>query len=117
MSCSRAKQLNRRGAIAVLAAIFIIVMLGMVAFAVDLGYISMVKTQLQSAADAAALAGAAATNLSQAESRAAAQQIAGMNIAAGRPVQLASSDIEFGIWDTCGNLPSYGIRGSAVYET
>jgi Flp pilus assembly protein TadG len=117
MNSSHTKQNNRRGAIAVLAAIFIIVMLGMVAFAVDVGYLSLVRTQLQSAADAAALAGAAATNLSQAESRAAAQQIARLNTAAGRPVQLASNDIQFGVWDTASRTFSPGQSWNAVKVT
>jgi len=52
------KHSPRRGAIVVLAAILLIVFLAIVAFAVDLGYVVMVQRQLQSAADAAALAGA-----------------------------------------------------------
>ena len=49
---------DRRGAILVLAAIFMTVMLAFVAFAVDMSYMSLTKTQLQAAADASALAGA-----------------------------------------------------------
>ncbi len=44
----------RRGAVAVLAAIMMMVVLAMVAFAVDLGYIAMAKTETQRTADAAA---------------------------------------------------------------
>lgn len=46
----------RKGAITVLAAILSIVMLGMVAFSVDVGYLLSVKEELQRTADAAALA-------------------------------------------------------------
>lgn len=46
---------SRRGAILILAAAVLVVVLGLVAFAVDLGYIALAKAQLQAAADAAAL--------------------------------------------------------------
>jgi len=47
---------RRRGAIAVLALLFTVVLLGMVAFAVDLGYVLSAQEELQRSADAAALA-------------------------------------------------------------
>src|SRR6266851_2982452 len=50
---------RRRGAVLPLTAILLIFLMGMVAFSVDLGYICMTQGQLQTAADAAALAGAA----------------------------------------------------------
>jgi Flp pilus assembly protein TadG len=46
----------RRGVITVLTAVMIIVMLGLVAFAVDVGYILASKQELQRAADATAMA-------------------------------------------------------------
>jgi Flp pilus assembly protein TadG len=49
---------RRRGAVAPLVALLIIPLLGMVAFSVDLGYMITVRTELQNAADAAAMAGA-----------------------------------------------------------
>jgi Flp pilus assembly protein TadG len=54
----RGRQLprDRRGAITVLAAIMSLVALGLVAFAVDIGYILASKQELQRSADAAALA-------------------------------------------------------------
>lgn len=48
----------RRGAIVVLFAICLVVILGVVAVAIDLGYVSAVRGDLQGAADAGALAGA-----------------------------------------------------------
>lgn len=48
----------RRGAITVLAAFLMAVLLGMVAFAVDLGYITLAKTETQRTADATAHAAA-----------------------------------------------------------
>ena len=47
---------NRRGVILVIAALMMTVLVGMVAFAVDYGYILKVRTDLQRSADASALA-------------------------------------------------------------
>ena len=49
---------RRRGTVTVLAAVLSIVMLGMVAFSVDVGYVLSVKEELQRTADAAAMAAA-----------------------------------------------------------
>src|SRR5437667_7758225 len=49
---------RRRGAIIPLFAILLIPLMGMLAFSIDIGWIALVKTDLQTAADAAALAGA-----------------------------------------------------------
>src|SRR5215472_14478255 len=49
---------RRRGATIPLFAILCVPLLGMLAFSIDVGYIALVKTDLQTAADAAALAGA-----------------------------------------------------------
>lgn len=49
---------KRRGIIAPLTALFLIFLLGMVAFGVDVGWIVLSQTNLQNSADAAALAGA-----------------------------------------------------------
>lgn len=60
MRCTiRPSRADRRGAVAVITAIFCVILLGMVAFALDLGYIVAVRTELQRSADAAALAAAA----------------------------------------------------------
>lgn len=48
----------RRGALTILAAVLCVVLLGMVAFAVDIGYILSSKEEIQRTADAAALAAA-----------------------------------------------------------
>jgi Flp pilus assembly protein TadG len=46
----------RRGVVAVLAAVFLVVLFGFVAFAVDTGVIHMTQTKMQNAVDAASLA-------------------------------------------------------------
>jgi Flp pilus assembly protein TadG len=49
---------RRKGAIAPLMAVLMLPLLGMLAFSIDVGYMVLVQTDLQNAADAAALAGA-----------------------------------------------------------
>jgi hypothetical protein len=56
----RARRAPRKGAIVVLTAFLLIIMMGMVAFSVDLGYMYTMQSQLQRSVDAAALAGAGA---------------------------------------------------------
>lgn len=58
MPTIHARQRDRRGAIAVLAAFTLVVMLAMVAFAIDIGVILVAKSDLQRSADAAAHAAA-----------------------------------------------------------
>src|SRR2546430_5154576 len=50
---------RRKGAVVPLTAILMIFLVGMVAFSVDMGYVVLVRQELQNAADAAAMAGAA----------------------------------------------------------
>ncbi len=90
---------SRRGVIAVLSAVLLVVLLGMVAFAVDVGYLSLARTQLQTAADSAALAAASLTNHTDEDLRQEAQKFANLNTVAGRPIQLNADDIQFGTWD------------------
>jgi len=90
---------RRRGATLVLSAFFMVVMLGMIAFAVDAGYIVLSRTQLQVAADASAMAAAGSMGGTQAEIRDAAKNFAGYHVSAGKQVSLSNSDVEFGNWD------------------
>jgi Flp pilus assembly protein TadG len=118
-SSSRSHQ-QRRGAIAVLAALLLVFMVGMVAFAVDLGYLALAKTQLQTAADSAALAGAAASSLSVSGIQQVAQTCANYNQVAGRQVQLNTTDIQVGTWNAATRTFSAatgGATGNAVKAT
>jgi hypothetical protein len=104
---------DRRGAISVLAALLAVVVLAMVAFAVDTGYILSNKQELQRTADAAAMAACweYGQKLSQglppaeavAAGRAAAAQYAGSNEVANLETEIdqnsgnsASGDLVFG---------------------
>ena len=49
---------RRRGATVPLFALLMVPLLGMLAFSIDIGHIALAKSDLQTAADAAALAGA-----------------------------------------------------------
>lgn len=88
---------RRRGAVIVLAALLMVVVLGMVAFTIDIGYITHVKTELQRTADACALA-AVAQLPDQEAAVDTAQSVAKENYGTAGP-DLELSDIEFGYWD------------------
>jgi hypothetical protein len=57
MKYSQQHETRRRGATIPLFAILLVPLMGMLAFSIDIGWIALVKTDLQTAADAAALAG------------------------------------------------------------
>jgi Flp pilus assembly protein TadG len=59
---SRGRQTERKGAILPLAAVMMLPLVGMLAFALDVGLLAMSRSQTQAAADAAALAGARKLN-------------------------------------------------------
>jgi hypothetical protein len=124
MKQSLKKEVGRRGAIAPLTAILLVPLLGMVALTVDLGYLVMVQTDLQNAADASALAGAqeligpyvqwslpgqspatqqAIRSDAISAARQAAKDYAFANVAGGVNITLLDSDIEVGYTDGQGN--------------
>jgi Flp pilus assembly protein TadG len=81
----------------VLVAVMLVVLLGMMAFAIDIGFIVHARTELQRTADSCALA--AAMFLPDANAaRSTAISTATMNYGTIGP-KLKSSDIEFGYWD------------------
>lgn len=95
---------RRRGIIAVLAAVMLTILLGAIAFAVDYGYLVKVRTDLQRAADAAALAATQdlirKANATQdvGQARATARDYARTNLGdAG--FWIADADIEIGRFD------------------
>lgn len=109
---------HRRGISLVLIAILIVVLLGVVAFSVDVGYMVMVRTQLQAAADSAALAAARDFDKTRAEIVATAKTYAGYHSAAAQAIALADSDVELGIWDIgTRTFTATGEIGNAVRVT
>jgi Flp pilus assembly protein TadG len=96
----RQSKRQRRGVVIVLAAFFMVFMVGMVAFGIDCGIITLAQTQLQAAADAAAIAGVDALVNGTTAAQTAAQTAGQANKAGGAAVSIvASSDIEFGTWN------------------
>jgi len=89
-ACSR-----RRGAVIVLAAIGLVALVMMVAFAIDLGYLCTVRTELQCAADAGALAGVAELSDNPGRARQLAKDYVRRNVA----VKDSDIDIRFGRWN------------------
>lgn len=89
---------DRRGAILVLIAILIPVFALMAAFAVDVAWMQLVRTELRTATDSAARAGAKELSLEQntPAAEAAAIDAASRNLVGGAPLQVAPGNIQFG---------------------
>lgn len=88
----------RRGAMMPLVGITLPIMLVLAAFAVDLAYMQLVRTELRAATDAAARAGGRRLSMSQNPAAALieARLAASKNTVAGQPLQLRNSEVEFG---------------------
>src|SRR3954464_6417843 len=89
---------SRRAAMMVLIAVCLPLCLIMAAFAVDVAWMQLVRTELRTSTDAAARAAAKQLSLSQSTdvARAQAKDIAKRNPVAGDPLLLSDADIEFG---------------------
>jgi Flp pilus assembly protein TadG len=104
---------TRRGNIAILSCTLLAIMMGMVAFAVDLGYIAYARTELQRTADAVALAAAAQlpdTDAAKTDGIA----VSTSNSSAISPT-LANTNFEFGHWSRKTNTfttPTPAFRGT-----
>src|SRR5205823_705493 len=115
---------GRPGAIVPLAALLITVLVGMLAFSIDIGYTVAVRAELQNAADAAALAAAqrlqdpfvqfyapgqkkqsqiydsvVSDSNTAAGAIRTAQRFAAANSAGGVSITVPTSDISFSYWD------------------
>ncbi len=95
--CQRRRQ--RRGAMLVLIALTLPLFLIMAAFAVDVAWMQLTRTELRTATDAASRAGAKTLSLAQNEpaALAAAKDAARRNRVAGASLALADRDVEFGV--------------------
>jgi ankyrin repeat protein len=110
---------DQRGVSAVIIALLLVVLLGMAALAIDLGYLYVTRNELQNVADSAALAAtrrlgeiyqAMPSNLhasydlsnnpgDRTDIETIAIEVAGMNKAATASIVIPVDDIEFGQWD------------------
>lgn len=106
---------NRRGVTLVLIALMIVVILGFLGLAVDIGYMYVATGQLQNAADSGALAGASQLpNTAMAVSQA--ENITETNLVVPGPatkVAVSSGDISLGNWNRK-NSPSFTPGGAPV---
>lgn len=92
----------RRGNVAIKVALSMTVTMGMAAISVDLGFARVVRVELGNAAEAAAHAGAAqldGTDAGVVAARTTAILVGNQHRAGGTPVELTSSDVVTGIWD------------------
>ncbi|HEY5312358.1 MAG TPA: pilus assembly protein TadG-related protein, partial [Pirellulales bacterium] len=95
----RTRQLRpRRGAIAVLVALAIPVLLILSAFAMNVAYMQMVREQLRVTCDASAKAALVnyGTYNSQSTAISNAQTVANLNLVAGSPLAISTGDVVFG---------------------
>jgi Ca-activated chloride channel family protein len=89
---------QRRGAISVLVALAIPMLLILAAFAINVAYMQMVREQLRVTCDAAAKAALVkyGSTASQSTAISFAQTVANMNLVAGSPLTLSTSNVIFG---------------------
>lgn len=90
---------ERRAAIVVLAAVMLTAVVGLLALAVDLGYVVLVRSQLQVAADSAALAGASALAEGAQAVFLTADRFARYHTSGGYQLFVLRDDVELGFWD------------------
>jgi len=108
----RRKQ-RQQGAVIVIFALALLALMGFAALAVDLGAVYSAKTELQIAADAAAMA--AVQELDSGESFAAAAQYAALNRVLDDPITLAQGDVVTGYVDfATGQFTEDGTPANAV---
>lgn len=114
---------NRRAAIAVLVAFLMIPLLGMLAMAIDYGYLLVVKANLQKSADAAALAAvrdlAPAVDGSQdlAVVRATVRQYAAANVKNVNGFTVADADVTIGRYDPASVYSNLTILNTGTFDT
>ena len=91
----RQRASDRRGAMLPLVAVMLTILLGCVAFGVDIAYMQLVKVELKSSVDfSARAAGEALTRMqSLDDAKAAARNMASLNLVAGDPLLLEDADI------------------------
>ena len=90
---------DERGNVALVTALMMPVLCGFGVLAIDTAHVQMNQKQLQTAADAAALAAAQSLG-NAANARVAARQIAAGNMEAGLSPVVTDGDIQFGKWDS-----------------
>lgn len=95
---SGVREIDRAGAMLVLVVLTLPVVLAFSAFAVNIAYMQLTRTELRTASDAAARAASRTLSLTQDvnAARAAAVDAASRNLVAGTPMTLRDTDVVFG---------------------
>jgi Flp pilus assembly protein TadG len=110
---------RRAGNVVVLTTVLLAVLFGLVAFAIDIGYVVHARTELQRLADSCSLA--AVMRLPNLDDARAAANTVAMENQGTVGLDLDPSDIEFGYWDrdtaTFTSPPGYGQSVNAVRVT
>lgn len=104
---------KQKGAVLLLVAGGMVVLLGMTAFAVDIGRAMVVRNELQNVSDAASLAGASRIgsffDQDWESACSAAENVVGNNSTEGNAMTLGDTVIEYGLWsDSAKTFTSYG---------
>ena len=94
-SCRR----TRSGAVLVLVAILMVAMFAIMALSIDIGYVATVRTELDRANDAGALAGAGMLIYGAAEAKSTVRRFVKANLVGARQVLDSEITIETGYWD------------------
>ncbi|WP_175810910.1 pilus assembly protein TadG-related protein [Burkholderia cepacia] len=114
--CSLKSPRKQKGAVAITVAVLMLILLGFAALAIDVGYLFVVRNELQNAADAAALAGAPciypraqcsntkATVPDWATAQAQAVQGVSLNKSSNKTLTGYTSDVSYGYWDVTGSV-------------
>ncbi|MBX3415103.1 MAG: VWA domain-containing protein [Pirellulales bacterium] len=93
------QQKQRRGAVVVLVAICMVLLFGMVAFALDIGYIVNSQTELKRACDAGALAGAGELVNGGNGVAPTVSQYVGLNYVGNKKIPASDVHVDLGHWD------------------
>ena len=107
---------DNRGATVIMVALSLVIIVGVATFAVDIGYLMIVRNQLQNAADAAALAGASSlippgsSELDWAQAETQAASAIGLNKSDG--VTLTDCVVQTGYWNIAHNPD--GLQGTGI---
>jgi len=87
------------GVIVVLAALLMVFLVCMLAFAIDVGYLTHTRAELRGAVDAAALAGAGGLSEGGEAARQEVRRLLAVNPISGRALAGEEIEIELGVWD------------------
>ncbi len=100
-----AGRLTRRGTVVPLLALTVVALVAFLALAIDLGMLAVAKTQVQQAADLAALTasrsinGSATNNYNQSTATTNAQNVLGYNVILGQKIQSSQLTLTYGSYD------------------